>query len=132
MPDRETPQQRLSHEVRQRRTTLGLSVRAASTLAGLNRATWTALEDGTRSTQDRHYGGIERALQWPPGHIRSILDEETVTKIRRPTDDEVRSMSMAQLGAIAAQIEAKEGYEKARIFFNEAAEVLRMGSPRPS
>jgi hypothetical protein len=111
---------------------LGLSVRAAAKVAGIDRDTWSKLEDGTRATQDRNYNAIERTLEWPQGEIDSILKQQNVTKIRRPTEGEIRSMSMAQLGAIAAQIEAKEGYEKARIFFNEAAEVLRMGSPRPS
>lgn len=128
----ETAQQRLARRVRQRRMELGLSVRAAAKVAGIDRDTWSKLEDGTRATQDRNYNAIERTLEWPQGEIDSILKQQNVTKIRRPTEGEIRSMSMAQLGAIAAQIEAKEGYEKARIFFNEAAEVLRMGSPRPS
>jgi transcriptional regulator with XRE-family HTH domain len=128
----ETAQQRLARRVRQRRMELGLSVRAAAKAAGIDRDTWSKLEDSTRATQDRNYNAIERTLEWPQGEIDSILKQQNVTKIRRPTDDEIRSMSMAQLGAIAAQIEAKEGYENARIFFNEVADVLRMGSPRPS
>ena len=38
------------------------------------RGTWTALEDGTRRTAENKHAGIERALGWAPGSIRSILN----------------------------------------------------------
>lgn len=59
-----------------RRQELGLSIRAAAKAAVVDRATWTALEEGTRTTQDRHYAGIEQALQWPTGTIQAIVSGE--------------------------------------------------------
>lgn len=67
---------RLGKLVERRRIELGLSVRAAAKLAGIDRATWAALEDGSRLTQDRHYAGIERALQWPTSYVQSIASGE--------------------------------------------------------
>lgn len=126
----ETPAQRLSRTVRERRQYLGLSVRAAAKLAGVDRATWTALEEGTRVTQDRHYGGIERALEWPAGHMAGVVRGAGVTAgVSRPSPDEVVEMTFEQLGAKAAEIERAEGYEAANRFFEEAAAV-RLGEAR--
>lgn len=69
----DTARHRLARLVRQQRLALGLSVRAAAKKAGVDRATWAGLEDGSRSTQDRHYAGIERALEWATGSIEAIL-----------------------------------------------------------
>lgn len=63
---------RLGELVKKRRIELSLSVRAAAKVAGIDRATWTGLEEGTKVTQDRHYAGIERALRWPTGYIASV------------------------------------------------------------
>lgn len=70
---------KLGELVRQQRQRLGLSIRAAAREAGVDRATWTGLEDGTRATQDRHYAGIESAMRWAPGSIHAI------TQGREPT-----------------------------------------------
>lgn len=57
------------------RMQLGLSIREAARLAEVSRATWTALEAGTRKTADHNHAGIERALRWNPGHIAGILTD---------------------------------------------------------
>lgn len=87
--------------VSQGRQELGLSIRAAARDAGVDRATWTALEEGSRVTQDRHYAGIERALEWPVGTIRAIVAGEhpsvtasTPTKPDLRDDNERRIWSM--------------------------------------
>jgi hypothetical protein len=49
-------------------------VRAAAKLAGIDRDTWAAIEEGTRNTQPSKYAGIERALGWGAGSIEAILD----------------------------------------------------------
>lgn len=67
---------KLGELVRQGRQELSLSIRAAASAAGVDRATWTALEDGSRVTQDRHYAGIERVLGWPSGTIETIVSGE--------------------------------------------------------
>lgn len=72
----DTDRRRLAQLVKQQRQNLGLSVRAAAKDAGVDRATWTGLEDGSRETQDRQFAGIERALNWPPGTIDQIRRDE--------------------------------------------------------
>jgi transcriptional regulator with XRE-family HTH domain len=71
--DSETAQQRLARLVKARRLQLHLSVRAAAKAAGVDRNTWSSLEDGTRVLQDRNYAKIETALQWPTGEVPRIL-----------------------------------------------------------
>lgn len=77
MVDGEGGRRRLAWLVKQQRQSLGLSVRAAASKAGVDRATWTGMEDGSRGTQDRQFAGIERALEWPPGAIAAILRDES-------------------------------------------------------
>lgn len=88
--------QALGHQVRQQRQQLGLSIRAAARAAGVDRATWTGLEEGTRATQDRHYAGIERALDWPPGTIESIMSGEP----RQPAAPELRDDNERRIWAM--------------------------------
>lgn len=76
MMDGEGGRRRLAWLVKQQRQSLGLSVRAAAGKAGVDRATWSGMEDGSRGTQDRQFAGIERALEWPPGAIDAILRNE--------------------------------------------------------
>ncbi|MET0492889.1 MAG: hypothetical protein ABW000_07125 [Actinoplanes sp.] len=66
----------LSRVVRDRRLEMGLSVNAAAKHAGINRLTWTAIEDGSRRTQEHNYAGVERALQWAAGSIQQLLSGE--------------------------------------------------------
>jgi transcriptional regulator with XRE-family HTH domain len=65
---------RLGEHVRRRRVALGLSVARAARQAGINRATWAAVEDNSRETEPYNYGLIERALDWTEGSIEAILD----------------------------------------------------------
>jgi transcriptional regulator with XRE-family HTH domain len=64
----------LAERVRSRRRELGLSIRAASTAAGIARATWDDLETGARQTRQDRWASVERALQWQPGSIAAILE----------------------------------------------------------
>lgn len=57
----------------ERRRALGLSVSAAARKAGINRATWTAIEDASRDTETYNYGPVERVLDWAPGSIDDIV-----------------------------------------------------------
>jgi len=64
----------LGRAIRARRTRLGLSVSAAAREAGLDRGTWTAVENATRQAEQHTYGVIERVLHWQPGSIYEILE----------------------------------------------------------
>jgi transcriptional regulator with XRE-family HTH domain len=78
MMDAPASRRRLGRLVKQQRQNLGLSVRAAAQKAGVDRATWTSLEAGSRDTQDRQFVGIERALEMPRGTIAAILRGEPI------------------------------------------------------
>jgi transcriptional regulator with XRE-family HTH domain len=82
----ETAQQRLGRLVRLRRQKLKMSVRAAATAAGIDRATWTSLEAGTRNAQDRHHATIEDVLQWPAGTIAANLEDGATPPASADTD----------------------------------------------
>lgn len=71
----ETAPERLGRLVRLRRQQLTWSVRAAANAAGIDRATWTSLEAGTRNVQDRFHRAIEDTLQWPAGSIAAYLKD---------------------------------------------------------
>lgn len=81
MGGEEGPRQRLAHLMEQRRRALGLSVRAAAQAAGIDRATWTSAEAGTRQTAEYNYAGIEKALSWQSGSIDAILDGRDPTPV---------------------------------------------------
>ncbi|MFI2667882.1 helix-turn-helix domain-containing protein [Micromonospora carbonacea] len=88
--DERVGQGQLGTRVRDRRVELGLSARAASQAAGIDRNTWSYLENGTRRTAEFNYAGIERALRWAPGSIRAILGggEPTVLPDDTPPAEE--------------------------------------------
>lgn len=65
--------ERLGQLVSDRRRTLGLSLSAAARAAGLDRATWTGMERGTRRTEEYNYASIKRALKWDTGSVDRIL-----------------------------------------------------------
>jgi transcriptional regulator with XRE-family HTH domain len=64
---------RLGDRIRTRRRALGLSVSRAARAAGINRATWTAVEDGSRETEPYNFGPIERVLGWTDRSIDNVL-----------------------------------------------------------
>lgn len=64
---------RLGQAVKDRRLELGLSVRAAATIAEINRATWGTLEEGDRRLSRHLWKGVEGALAWAPGSVSRIL-----------------------------------------------------------
>lgn len=66
--------ERLGRLVAERRRALGLSISAAARRAGINRATWTAVEEATRDTEVYNYGLIEKVLGWTPGSIDKVLN----------------------------------------------------------
>lgn len=70
----ESSQQRLGRLVSQRRQTMGMSISEAARLAGVDRATWTGVERGTRQPEDFTLGRIEATLQWASGSIDAIRD----------------------------------------------------------
>lgn len=81
---------RLAAAVGARRIELGLSVREAAKRAGVDRDTWTAIEEGTRNTRADKYAGIEQALMWVRGSIEAILGGGRATNIgeeRGPLDE---------------------------------------------
>lgn len=107
----ETPQQRLARLVKARRLELRLSVRAAAKAAGVDRNTWSSLEDGTRVLQDRNYDKVETASQWPPGEILRIL-----ATAESPEDADARravEMSWAEIAVLVADAVAAGGPHRA-------------------
>jgi hypothetical protein len=69
----------LGEEVRALRVALDLSVRAAAKAAGVDRATWAGVEDGTRVVQDRNAWKMEEVLGWPQGSFSARLKGDVVT-----------------------------------------------------
>lgn len=74
-----------------------MSVLEAARIADVNTKTWRALEEGTRATRDSRYASIERALNWRPGSVNTVLDggeptpapphdPNTETAARQPVD----------------------------------------------
>lgn len=63
----------LARHVRQRRLSLGMSISAAAERAGIDRTTWTNIENSARRLHQHNYAGVERALQWPAGSVELAL-----------------------------------------------------------
>lgn len=83
-----TAQEGLGRLVRSQRQRLALSVRAAAEAAGIDRATWTSLEAGTRHLRDRSHSAIEDVLQWPFGSIAAYLENGIIpgtSSVNAPT-----------------------------------------------
>jgi transcriptional regulator with XRE-family HTH domain len=84
MAETDAGRARLAAQVQARRRQRGLSLRAAAAAAGIDRDTWSSLEEGRRETQDSKFAGIERALGWPTGEIARILDDHQATAADDP------------------------------------------------
>jgi DNA-binding XRE family transcriptional regulator len=99
-------QERLAQLVKQGRLAVGLSVRAAAKAAGVDRATWTAIEEGTRQTQDRFYVAIERTLRWPPNTMGQIVSG-AITSLPQglPLPGKPGSPSFKRAGYVAAMLD---------------------------
>lgn len=93
----------LGQRVTEQRKALGLSISSAARRAGINRATWSALERGERETEEYIFAGVERALDWDTGSIDAILrgDPPAPTRAAEPTppvpdlmamEDEIRAI----------------------------------------
>lgn len=87
----EPNRERLGQAIEARRKTMGLSLSAAARLAGIDRATWTGSERGTRQTEAYNFAGIERALRWAPGSVERTLAGGAPTELpAAPVVDIVR------------------------------------------
>jgi transcriptional regulator with XRE-family HTH domain len=63
----------VARKVHERREALGLSVRQAAQVAGVTRATWAAVEAGSRDhVRLRTLDAIDRALRLTPGTLASL------------------------------------------------------------
>jgi transcriptional regulator with XRE-family HTH domain len=113
---------RLGQDVRDARVGLGLSVREAAKRAGVSRNTWQGLEDGTRATQDSKYESIQGALQWPAGEIVRRL--AAYQEDRPLTDQEIRRMTVDEIGTHTARIHKRDGRAAATAFFRRASDLL--------
>jgi hypothetical protein len=83
---------------------------------------------------------IERGLGWPEGSIDTILSGNELeprrpkAQVPRPSTEEIRGMSVAELGAVATRIELAEGYTAALAWVDETSTFLGPGArnaPRP-
>jgi transcriptional regulator with XRE-family HTH domain len=81
----------LGQVIRGRREFLGLSVTKASSIAGITRQSWTALENGDVAVpQAKTRRGIETALNWPAGKLSQLLRGiDTPTEEAVPTSTDV-------------------------------------------
>jgi transcriptional regulator with XRE-family HTH domain len=64
---------RLAEIVRRERTRRGLSIRSAAAQAGVDRGTWTGVEDGTRLPQAHKAAQMEPVIGLGPGSFESVL-----------------------------------------------------------
>lgn len=64
---------RLATVIAERRKELRLSQQRAADLAGVHRQTWRLWENGS-TPEDYNYAGIERALEWARGSVRTIME----------------------------------------------------------
>ena len=64
---------RLAKIVKRERTRRGLSIRAAAAEAGVDRATWTAVEEATRVPQPHKAAQMEPVIGLGPGSFENIL-----------------------------------------------------------
>lgn len=62
-----------------------MSVSRAAKLAGIDRGTWTGVEEATRATESYNYSRIERVIEWQPGSIDAILEGGMPTAMDVPT-----------------------------------------------
>ncbi len=92
-PAPELDRARLAEAVERRRKMLGLSISAAARAAGIDRATWTGTERGTRRTEEYNFAAIERALGWAPGSVDAILSGGAPT---------IEGTAQANLGGLTA------------------------------
>lgn len=128
-----TPQQRLAIAVKNRRVKLGLSVRAAAKAAGVDRNTWSSVEDSSRVLQDRNYGKFEAALQWPDGEIERVLGIKKLAPSSAPacsaeprlSDEEIIAMDSRSLASWFIQLAASEGKDAAEDQLFRALDVRK-------
>lgn len=72
----------LGERVRTERDLKELSVREAARLAGIDRGTWTGVEEARTIPQSHKAAQMDRVLGWEPGTIRSALTDAPPVPIR--------------------------------------------------
>lgn len=88
--DEQDGRRRLAEIIKTRRLERGLSTSKAAQAAGIDRATWSTAESGTRRTSEHNWAGIERALGWRTGSIAEILQGgEPTLADDEPVDEEI-------------------------------------------
>ncbi|MEU1240085.1 helix-turn-helix transcriptional regulator [Micromonospora parva] len=86
--DEQDGRRRLAEIIKTRRLERGLSTSRAAQAAGIDRATWSTAESGTRRTSEHNWAGIERALGWTTGSIAAILGGGDPTPVNDEAVDE--------------------------------------------
>lgn len=81
----EVPRVILGMTMAQRRRQLGLSITKAAAAAGIDRATWTSAENGTRTIAVHNRAGVERALGWAAGSVDAVLEGSEPADLPPPT-----------------------------------------------
>jgi transcriptional regulator with XRE-family HTH domain len=96
--------QALGRKVRERRESLGLSVRQAAAAAGVTRATWSDVELGRRGqVRVRTLDAIDRALRFRPG---TLADLTGVTNVETPGGE--RRITVVLQAAAPEEMNARE------------------------
>lgn len=90
----------LAAKIKDRRSTLRLSMQKAADLAGVHRLTWRSWENGS-TPEDYNHAGIERALRWNGGSVAAILTGGEPTLLpdsqRLPRTDEQEQLMAVYL-----------------------------------
>ena len=64
---------RLAEAMRERRTAMKLSVRAAAQRAGIDRSTWDSAERTVRQLSRHLWPAVEETLGWKAGSVAAVL-----------------------------------------------------------
>lgn len=84
----------LAEAVAQRRLELGLSIRAAADRAGVDRATWATIENGTSRLSRHRWSALERALLWEPGSVTAVVGGGAPTAMAGPPPSPARHIDL--------------------------------------
>lgn len=96
---------RLGDLVKARRLARGLSVSRAAKLAGrMDRATWTAIEEGIRETEEYTLARIEPVLYWRRGSVAAVLGGGDQVELPLPEDELERVRSQPSIDDIPLEL----------------------------
>lgn len=79
----------LGQRVRTERDLKDLSIRKAASLAGIDRGTWTGVEEARTTPQSHKVAQMERVLGWAHGSFDRILTGDEPTPIPEPEPEPV-------------------------------------------